>query len=98
MSDREKIMDALKSAEMFIVNGTELGYIHMPDPPDPALQTLPKIRAAIALLRANDTRIAALEGALRKARQAIIDGRKGVYLASDICDAALASGKERGDV
>jgi hypothetical protein len=40
-------LDALKRAERFIVNGTEFGYIRMPDAPDPALDTLPAIRKAI---------------------------------------------------
>jgi acyl-CoA reductase-like NAD-dependent aldehyde dehydrogenase len=41
--------EALKRAEQFIVNGTELGYIRMPDPetPDSAHETLPAIRAAL---------------------------------------------------
>lgn len=41
---------ALRKAEQFIVNGTELGFIRMPDAglPDTAHDTLPMIRAALA--------------------------------------------------
>lgn len=44
------MLEALKKAEAFIVNGVALGFIRLPDPgtPDPAHQTLPAIRAAIA--------------------------------------------------
>jgi hypothetical protein len=46
---RERMREALKKAEGFIVNGTELGFIRMPDKdvPDSAHDTLPMIRAAI---------------------------------------------------
>ena len=45
---------ALKAARQFIVNGTELGFIRMPDAetPDPAHDTLPMIERAIADLEA----------------------------------------------
>jgi len=45
-----ELLEALKSARQFIVNGTEYGYIRMPDKdcPDSAHDTLPKIQAAIA--------------------------------------------------
>lgn len=44
------ILDALRKAEQFIVNGCEMGFIRMPDAgtPDPAHDTLPAIRSAIA--------------------------------------------------
>lgn len=44
---------ALEEAELFIVNGTELGYIHMsPNERDPEHATLPIIREAIRALGA----------------------------------------------
>jgi hypothetical protein len=45
---------ALKAARQFIVNGTELGFIRMPDAetPDPAHDTLAIIERAIADLEA----------------------------------------------
>lgn len=43
-----ELLEALECAEQFISNGVELGYIALPDRPDPALDTLPAIRAAIA--------------------------------------------------
>ena len=47
------LLAALEDARKFIVNGIELGYIHMPDPetPDRAHQTLPNIESAIAKAR-----------------------------------------------
>lgn len=42
------MIDALKRARRFIVNGVEFGYIRLPDQGDPALETLPAIEAAIA--------------------------------------------------
>lgn len=42
-----RLREALLLAEQFIVNGTELGFIRMPDKNDSALDTLPKIRAAL---------------------------------------------------
>lgn len=44
----EALEGALRKAEQFIVNGVELGYIRLPTPPDPALDTLPAIRAALS--------------------------------------------------
>lgn len=46
----EPMLAALKRAEQFIVNGVDLGFIRLPDAttPDPAHQTLPAVRAAIA--------------------------------------------------
>jgi len=44
----EALREALEAAEQFIVNGVESGFIRMPDPPDSALDTLPKIRAALS--------------------------------------------------
>lgn len=52
-AEKDAALDALKRAERFIVNGAEFGYIRMPDAPDPALDTLPAIRRAIAILAAN---------------------------------------------
>lgn len=48
------MLAALKAARQFIVNGTELGYICMPETgtPDPAHDTLPMIERAIADLEA----------------------------------------------
>ena len=40
-------IEALRKARMFIENGTELGYIRLPDDGDPALKTLPAITAAL---------------------------------------------------
>ena len=47
------LAEALERAEQFIINGTELGYIRMPDEGsrDPALDTLPAIQAALAKAR-----------------------------------------------
>ena len=42
------LLEACKKAKQFIVNGVELGYIRLFDKPDPALDTLPAICAAIA--------------------------------------------------
>lgn len=44
------LKDALQSAQQFIRNGVELGYIRMPAPGDPALLTPDKIDAALRLL------------------------------------------------
>ena len=41
------LLEACKKARQFIENGVEYGYIHLPDKPDPALDTLPQICAAI---------------------------------------------------
>jgi hypothetical protein len=43
-----RLVDALRAALQFIENGIELRYIKMPLRDDPALQTLPTIRAALA--------------------------------------------------
>lgn len=43
-------LEALKKAEMFIENGVEYGFIRLPEKDDPALDTLPKIKAAIEAL------------------------------------------------
>lgn len=45
------MLDALKRVRQFIENGVDLGFIRMPDrsTPDSAHDTLPAIRAAIAL-------------------------------------------------
>jgi hypothetical protein len=53
-AEKDAALDALKRAERFIVNGTEFGYIRMPDAPDPALDTLPALRRAIAILAAKE--------------------------------------------
>lgn len=49
----ETLADALRKAEQFIANGVELGFIRMPDAatPDPAHDTLPAIRTALAQAR-----------------------------------------------
>ena len=43
---------ALRDAEEFIRNGTELGYIRMPSGPDPALLTPGKVSEALTTIRA----------------------------------------------
>jgi hypothetical protein len=47
---QKELLAALRKADQFISNGTELGYIRMPDAdtPDSAHDTPPMIRAAIA--------------------------------------------------
>lgn len=47
---RDEMLAALKKAEQFVANGVEFGFIRMPyaSTPDPAHDTLPAIRAAIA--------------------------------------------------
>ncbi len=42
------LLEACKKARQFIENGVENGYIHLPDKPDSALDTLPQICTAIA--------------------------------------------------
>ena len=42
-----RLREALLKTKQFIENGTELGYIRLPDPPDSALETLPLIIAAL---------------------------------------------------
>lgn len=48
-----ELQKALEAAERFISNGIEFGYITMPDPEtqDPAHETLPMIRMALARLK-----------------------------------------------
>lgn len=41
------LVEVLKLAEQFIVNGVETGRIYLPNEPDPALDTLPAIRSAL---------------------------------------------------
>lgn len=45
-SPRSEMREALEAARQFIVNGVELGYIHIPKN-DPAEHTLGKINAAL---------------------------------------------------
>jgi len=47
------LVEALKSADQFISNGIELGYIRMPDPDttDAATKTPAKVRAALAAIK-----------------------------------------------
>jgi hypothetical protein len=40
-------IEALRHADMFITNGVENGYIRLPSPPDPALETPKLIRAVL---------------------------------------------------
>ena len=40
-------IEALRHADMFITNGVENGYIRLPSPPDPALETPNLIRAVL---------------------------------------------------
>ena len=51
---RELALEALRSAEQFIENGFEFGFIRKPDEGDTALETLPKIKAAIRALSSPD--------------------------------------------
>ncbi len=44
----DDLVKALRAARQFIGNGIEFGYIRLPDKPDPALDTLPMIEAALA--------------------------------------------------
>ena len=48
------LVEALKSADQFISNGIELGYIRMPDPDttDAAIKTPAKVSAALAAINA----------------------------------------------
>ena len=48
------LLEACKKARQFIENGVEFGYIRLPDKPDPALNTLPMIIAAIAKAEAKE--------------------------------------------
>jgi hypothetical protein len=58
MTQAPSIKEALEHARMFIENGVELGYIKMPDAdtPDPAHETLGKIKAALATLQPSGER------------------------------------------
>lgn len=47
LDENARMREALHLAEQFIVNGCDLGFIRMPDRGDPALHTLPAIRAAL---------------------------------------------------
>lgn len=50
LSDLDQLVcSALLAAKYFIINGTALGYIRMPDHPDPAHGTLPMIENALRL-------------------------------------------------
>lgn len=51
MAASKDLYEALKAAEQFISNGIELHFIRMPEPPASAIETLPKIRAALAKVR-----------------------------------------------
>lgn len=51
---RSLALEALRSAEQFIENGFEFGFIRKPDEGDTALETLPKIKAAIRTLSSPD--------------------------------------------
>ncbi|QNQ43009.1 hypothetical protein [Brucella intermedia] len=72
---RELTLEALRSAEQFIENGFEFGFIRKPDEGDNALETLPKIKAAIRDLQSNaaDARPLALEEGFRKGLEAACD-------------------------
>ncbi len=72
---RELALEALRSAEQFIENGFEFGFIRKPDEGDTALETLPKIKAAIRDLQSNaaDARPLALEEGFRKGLEAACD-------------------------
>lgn len=51
-----RALEALKKAEMFIENGVEYGFIRLPEKPDPALDTLPQVKAAIEALTNEGTK------------------------------------------
>lgn len=55
----ERQREALQAARRFIVNGVALGFIRLPDAdtPDPAHNTLPLIKAALALTPATAHRL-----------------------------------------
>ncbi|WP_415279264.1 hypothetical protein [Brucella sp. BZ] len=76
---RELALEALKAAEQFIENGFEFGFIRKPDKGDTALETLPKIKAAI-----HD-----LQSTTAEARIPVIDEgfRKGLEAACEVIDA-----------
>lgn len=48
----ELLREACVHAKLFIQNGVELGFIHMPDRDDPAWQTEPLLDAALAASQA----------------------------------------------
>ena len=48
MAASKQMLQALKRARQFIINGVECGYVRMPEPGDTALDTLPAIEAALA--------------------------------------------------
>ncbi|WP_176026494.1 hypothetical protein [Brucella intermedia] len=75
----ELALEALKAAEQFIENGFEFGFIRKPDKGDTALETLPKIKAAI-----HD-----LQSTTAEARIPVIDEgfRKGLEAACEVIDA-----------
>lgn len=45
--ENDSLREALKAADEFITNGVELGYIQLPDSPDPALLTPGIVKAAL---------------------------------------------------
>ena len=45
--ENQRLRKALERADQFIENGIEMGYIRLPDAPDPALETRGIIRAAL---------------------------------------------------
>lgn len=67
-------LEALKKAEIFIENGVEYGFIRLPEKPDPALDTLPKIKAAIAALTNEGTKPVDVAAVLNSAAL-IVEGR-----------------------
>lgn len=61
--NNHEMLKALEIARQFIKNGTEFGYIQLPEPPDPACFALQKIESAIANAARNDkTRLAPFNG------------------------------------
>jgi hypothetical protein len=96
---------ALKAARQFIVNGTALGFIRLPDAdtPDPAHDTLPMIERAIAELEAQslntlEPRTYADESLSRiKAMGELVQDARGINISGDtrkvsaflLCSAAV---------
>lgn len=73
-------LEALKKAEMFIENGVEYGFIRLPEKPDPALDTLPQVKAAIEALTNEGAKPVDVAAVLKAAEQ-LIHNRFDTYTA-----------------
>lgn len=51
VNNHDELVEALEYAKIFIENGIEFGFIHMPDKGDPAHDTLPMILAVLAAIK-----------------------------------------------